>query len=118
MSYDPSVATRRTAQELIDLVVDEGTWESWDSPPQRASLTPEYAEELARAEQQTGLTESVVTGQGTLRGHRVAIIAGEFSFLAGSIGRDAAHRLVAAIVRATALRLPLLAAPCSGGTRM
>lgn len=118
MSYDPSVGTRRTAQELIDLVVDEGTWESWDAPPQRASLPPEYAQELAQAEQKTGLTESVVTGRGTLRGHPVAIIAGEFSFLAGSIGRDAAQRLVAAIERATALRLPLLAAPCSGGTRM
>jgi acetyl-CoA carboxylase carboxyl transferase beta subunit len=118
MSYDPTVTTRRTAQELIDLVVDDDSWESWDLPPQRGDISPEYAAELARAEEKTGLTESVVTGRGTLRGRPVVIIAGEFSFLAGSIGRDAAKRLVTAIERATEFRLPLLAAPCSGGTRM
>ena len=37
---------------------------------------------------------------------------------AGSIGVAAAERLVLAIERATAERLPLLAAPVSGGTRM
>jgi len=42
----------------------------------------------------------------------------EFGFLAGSIGRDAADRLVAAVQRATREGLPLLAAPASGGTRM
>ncbi len=43
---------------------------------------------------------------------------GEFSFLAGSIGRATADRLVTAIRRATAEGLPLLGAPASGGTRM
>lgn len=118
MSYDPTVTTRRTGQELINLVVDEGSWAYWDQPPVRGELSPEYAAELASAEERTGLTESVVTGRGLLRGRPVVIIAGEFSFLAGSIGRDAAQRLVSAIQRATAERLPLLAAPCSGGTRM
>src|SRR5690606_3395300 len=41
-----------------------------------------------------------------------------FAFLAGSIGVAAAERLTAAVERATAERLPLLAAPASGGTRM
>ena len=39
-------------------------------------------------------------------------------FLAGSIGVAAGERLVRAVERATAERLPLLAAPASGGTRM
>ncbi|MFD0777114.1 carboxyl transferase domain-containing protein, partial [Streptomonospora algeriensis] len=42
----------------------------------------------------------------------------EFGFLAGSIGVAAAERLTEAVERATAERLPLLAAPASGGTRM
>ena len=46
------------------------------------------------------------------------MLVGEFGFLAGSIGAAAADRLVAAIERATAEGLPLLAAPVSGGTRM
>ena len=53
-----------------------------------------------------------------MRGRRVAVLMGEFAFLAGSIGRAAADRLVAAIERATREGLPLLAGPVSGGTRM
>jgi acetyl-CoA carboxylase carboxyl transferase subunit beta len=62
--------------------------------------------------------EAVVTGEGTLRGRRVAVVAGEFGFLAGSIGVATAERLMTAVERATAEGLPLLAAPVSGGTRM
>jgi acetyl-CoA carboxylase carboxyl transferase subunit beta len=46
------------------------------------------------------------------------VVASDFAFLAGSIGRDAAQRLVAAVERATDLSLPLVAMPASGGTRM
>jgi acyl-CoA carboxylase subunit beta len=45
-------------------------------------------------------------------------VACEFDFLAGSIGVAAAERITAAVERATAERLPLLASPSSGGTRM
>jgi acyl-CoA carboxylase subunit beta len=60
----------------------------------------------------------VLTGDGLIGGQRVALIASEFGFLGGSIGRDAARRLVSAIERATGEGLPLLAGPASGGTRM
>lgn len=109
---------RLSAQALIDLVLDPGSWESWDEPLERGDISEAYADELARAAEKAGTDESVVTGVGSLNGRRVAAVAGEFGFLAGSIGRDAARRLVAGIERATALGLPLVAAPVSGGTRM
>ncbi len=112
---------RLAATELIDLVLDEGSWTSWDSPPLLAPVSPvspEYAAALDAARERTGLDESVVTGEGRMRGRRVAVVACEFGFLAGSIGVSAAERLVAAVERATRERLPLLAAPVSGGTRM
>jgi acetyl-CoA carboxylase carboxyl transferase subunit beta len=77
-----------------------------------------YDDALTAAQQRTGLDEAVITGEGLMRGRRVAVVACEFGFLAGSIGVDAAERLVRAVERATANRLPLLAAPVSGGTRM
>ena len=46
------------------------------------------------------------------------MVACEFDFLAGSIGVAAAERITAAVERATAERLPLVASPSSGGTRM
>ncbi len=106
------------ARQLIDLVLDDGSWTSWDSPPVREGVGEGYAADLDRAAEKSGTDESVITGEGTLRGRRVAVVASEFAFLAGSIGRAAADRLIAAVEHATAERIPLLAAPASGGTRM
>lgn len=109
---------RLSATELIDLVLDAGSWSSWDTPPERGPVSDAYAAELAAAQEKTGLDESVISGEGLMRGRRVAVVACEFRFLAGSIGVASAERLVRAIERATAEGLPLLAAPVSGGTRM
>ncbi len=106
------------ARELIDLVLDDGSWSSWDTPPDREGIDEAYAATLARAAEKSGVDESVLTGEGRLRGRRVAVVVSEFGFLAGSIGMAAATRLVTAIERATAEGIPLLAAPTSGGTRM
>ena len=112
------MSDRLSATALIDLVLDDGSFVSWDRPPVRGPVSEEYAAELAAAQERTGLDESVVTGEGRMRGRRVAVVACEFRFLAGSIGLASAERLVQAVERATAERLPLLAAPVSGGTRM
>jgi acetyl-CoA carboxylase carboxyl transferase subunit beta len=112
------MADRLSATDLIDLVLDDGSFTSWDTPPVRGPISEEYAAELAAAQERTGLDESVLSGEGRMRGRRVAVVACEFRFLAGSIGVDSAERLTRAVERATAERLPLLAAPVSGGTRM
>ncbi|MEV7966839.1 carboxyl transferase domain-containing protein [Sphaerisporangium sp. NPDC088356] len=111
--------SRPDANTLIRTVLDPGSWKPWDEPTaDPAPPGSPYAEELAFARAKTGYDESVVTGEGLLGGRRVAVMACEFSFLAGSIGVAAAERLVRAAERATAEGLPLLAAPASGGTRM
>lgn len=112
------MAQRLSALELIGLVLDGGSWSSWDTPPERGQVSEAYATELDAAAERTGLDESVVTGEGLMRGRRVAVVACEFRFLAGSIGVASAERLVRAVERATREDLPLLAAPVSGGTRM
>ncbi len=100
-------------------MLDPGSWQSWDAAPQQvaASASP-YAAELVAAAARAGTDESLITGQGTLQGRRVALVVSEFRFLAGSIGHAAAERLVLAVERATRDGLPLIAAPASGGTRM
>ncbi|MCC2276302.1 acetyl-CoA carboxylase carboxyltransferase subunit alpha/beta [Streptomyces sp. ET3-23] len=106
------------ALDLIAAVVDPGSWRCWDEPLALTEDDPGYRADLLAARRRTGLDESVVTGEGLLHGRRVAVVACEFRFLAGSIGVAAGERLVRAVERATAERLPLLAAPASGGTRM
>ncbi|WP_309136269.1 carboxyl transferase domain-containing protein [Nocardioides campestrisoli] len=112
------MTARLSAHDLIDLVLDEGSWSSWDTEPDHTAADEAYAAQLVAAREKSGVDEAVVTGEGLLDGHRVAVVLGEFSFLAGSIGRATADRLVTAIRRATAEGLPLLGAPASGGTRM
>lgn len=107
-----------SAHELIDLVLDPGSFESWDAPVDTTGLTPAYVEELAAAAAKAGTDESVLTGRGLVHGRPVVVVLNEFAFLAGSIGRVAANRIVAAVRRATALGLPVLASTSSGGTRM
>ncbi len=48
----------------------------------------------------------------------MAIVASDFAVAGGSIGLVAGERLTRAVERATAQRLPLIAMPASGGTRM
>ncbi|WP_006241448.1 acetyl-coenzyme A carboxylase carboxyl transferase subunits beta/alpha [Mycolicibacterium tusciae] len=110
--------SRIGALELRDAVLDAGSFRSWDSTPLAVDGTEEYRRELAAAAAKTGLDESVLTGEGTVFGRRVALVACEFDFLAGSIGVAAAERITTAVTRATAERLPLVASPSSGGTRM
>ena len=107
-----------SAHELLDLVLDAGTFESWDAPIDLSSVDAGYRAVLEAAAVRAGTDESVLTGRGEVRGRPVAVVVNEFGFLAGSIGRAAADRITAAVRRATAEGLPLLASTASGGTRM
>lgn len=110
---------RLRALELITQVVDRDTFISWDAQLVAPSAPASgYRDELAAAARSSGVDEAVVTGEALLGGRRVALVVCEFGFLAGSVGVAAAERLVTAIERATSARLPILAGPASGGTRM
>ncbi|WP_343576474.1 carboxyl transferase domain-containing protein [Mycobacterium sp.] len=110
--------SRIGTDELRDAVLDDGSFVSWDTAPIAVSTSESYRRELAEAHAASGRDESVLTGEGRVFGRRVAVVVCEFDFLAGSIGVAAAERITVAIERATVERLPLLASPCSGGTRM
>ena len=109
---------RISLHEVIDTVLDPDSFECWDSPPEEPDFGPEYAAQLARAAERSTVDEAVITGQAMLGGQRVAVIVGDFDFLAGSLGSVASERITLAFERATAEGLPVLASPMSGGTRM
>ncbi|KJY25691.1 acetyl-CoA carboxyl transferase [Streptomyces sp. NRRL S-495] len=107
-----------TAHQLIGLLVDPGSFVSWDDPVTTEPRDAEYRASLTRARERTGIDEAVVTGIGRIGGGQAALIASEFGFLGGSIGVATAERITRAVEQATAARLPLIALPVSGGTRM
>ncbi|MFI7585837.1 carboxyl transferase domain-containing protein [Spongisporangium articulatum] len=113
------MTSRLGARELVERVLDAGSWVAWDEPPVVVGeISDGYAADLANARAKTGLDEALITGEGLLGGRRVALVLGEFDFLAGSIGVATAERFVRAAERARAEGLPLIASPTSGGTRM
>jgi acetyl-CoA carboxylase carboxyl transferase beta subunit len=126
--YDPGVshATQTapaSAAERVALVADEGSFEEWDAhvvsdDPLDFHDTKPYAERLAAAREATGLGEAVLTGRAALDGRPFVVVAGEFGFLGGSIGVATVERVGRAFERATVQRLPLVALPASGGSRM
>jgi acyl-CoA carboxylase subunit beta len=88
------VTTRLGALELADRVLDPGSFVRWDEAPYNLGpVDSAYAAALAAARDKTGLDEAVITGEGRVQGRRVALVVGEFGFLAGSIGVAAAERV-------------------------
>ncbi|GAA5066215.1 carboxyl transferase domain-containing protein [Nocardia callitridis] len=103
---------------MLEQLLDSDSFVSWDQPPVAVAMSPGYRGDLRKARDTSGTDEAVLTGAGLLRGRRVAVVACEFGFLAGSVGVAAAERIVRAVERATEEGLPLVASPTSGGTRM
>lgn len=120
MQPSPAVARPRPVQsrEFIASLADGGSFRSWDSAVCPETPSAEYAAALSTAASLSGADESVITGEATVDGRPVAVIVSEFGFLGGSVGLASARRIVAAVRRATAERLPLVSSTASGGTRM
>ncbi|WP_299530423.1 carboxyl transferase domain-containing protein [uncultured Streptomyces sp.] len=77
-----------------------------------------YGGSRERAAARTGEDESVLYGTATVGGHRAVLLAFEFGFLGGSLGRATGDRLTAAYALAEAVRAPLVSLVATGGSRM
>jgi len=109
-----------SAQQRIDQVLDEGTFEQWD-----AELAPadpldfedkkRYAERLEAEQKRTGLLDAAVTGIGMIRARRVAFGVTDSAFIMGSMGAVVGEKLSRLIERATEQNLPLIIVSGSGG---
>jgi acetyl-CoA carboxylase carboxyl transferase subunit beta len=107
-----------SAADVIAALIDPGSWEPWDTLLPHPEGDSRYHEQRRTARAASGTDEAGITGLGRIEGVAVALVVGEFGYLAGSIGHDAADRVIACYERAAQERLPVIAAPRSGGTRM
>ncbi|MGF0171835.1 carboxyl transferase domain-containing protein [Streptomyces sp. Marseille-Q5077] len=114
---------RPSARETIALVADDSTftelpYPAADSGPDGPLGWQGYDASRARAGERTGEEESVVCGTASVAGTRVVLLAFEFGFLGGSLGRRTGDRLEAAYTHARAHRLPVVPLVATGGSRM
>jgi acetyl-CoA carboxylase carboxyl transferase subunit beta len=109
-----------SAKDRVRFVLDEGTFEEWDADlsaadPLRFSDKKPYAERVVAEQNRTGLRDAALTGNGMIRGRRVAFGVTDSAFIMGSMGSVVGERLTRLIERATNQGLPLIIVSGSGG---
>jgi acetyl-CoA carboxylase carboxyl transferase subunit beta len=112
-----------TAPERLAMLIDEGTFVEADAEMRSAdplSFTSgkAYAEQVAAAEQRTGLAEAFISGTASIGGHPVVIGAMDFRFIGASMGSVVGEKITRAFERALETRTPLVLVTASGGARM
>lgn len=112
--------TSTSARAWLDDVLDPGWTPLFEDVLGDDPLAwPGYADQLERARERTGASESVLIAEGTVLGDiRVVVIAFEFGFLGGSMGIAAGERISRAFERAADQGVPVLASIATGGARM
>jgi acetyl-CoA carboxylase carboxyl transferase subunit beta len=111
---------RISAQEYIDLLVDEGSWHELDA--HLRSTDPlkfeSYPERLEAARQKAGPFEAVRTGYARLDGMPVDLAVMDFNFMGGSMGSVVGEKIARLTRRSAERRIPLVIVSASGGARM
>lgn len=113
-----------TANERIDLLTDEKTFEEIDGdlvsndPLKFVSNAQTYTSKLEGLVASTHLSESVKAGSAKLDGLPLMLVVMDFRFLGGSMGAVVGEKITHAIEIATRDRIPLLISTASGGARM
>ena len=111
---------RITAQDYIDLLVDEGSWH--ELFPNLRSTDPlrfeSYADRLQVAVKKAGPLDAIRTGYARLHGMAVSLGVMDFAFMGGSMGSVVGEKLARLARRSIDKRAPLIVVSASGGARM
>lgn len=115
---------RLGARERIALLLDEGSFEEWDTDVRTADplgfIDPSgaYGDKVASTRSKTGETESLITGRGTIEGRPIAVAVADFGFMGASMGSVFGEKLTRAVERCADSGDSLLTVNASGGARM
>lgn len=109
-----------SAQERIQLLMDNGTFQEFDSglrsaDPLKFKGPKTYVEKIHLDQAATGLYEAAITGEGKLDGRRVIFGVTDSRFIMGSMGSVVGEKITRAIERSIHSRLPLIIVSGSGG---
>ncbi|MBM7660562.1 acetyl-CoA carboxylase carboxyl transferase subunit beta [Bacillus mesophilus] len=109
-----------TAFERMDSLLDEGTFTEYDHDmiSENPLGFPDYLEKLEKDRAKTGLNEAVLTGEGTINGHHIAIAVMDSSFRMASMGSAVGEKIASAIEKAMEKNIPFIIFTASGGARM
>ncbi len=114
---------RINADRRIDITFDEGSFKSLfeDITPQDLldfTDTKKYRDRLKEDSKKTGLSDAVISGEGTIDKIRVAATLFDFNFMGGSMGRVVGEKIARTFEYAIQKKLPVIIFSSSGGARM
>ncbi|AFS79391.1 acetyl-coenzyme A carboxylase carboxyltransferase beta subunit AccD [Gottschalkia acidurici 9a] len=111
---------RINSRERIAITIDEGTFIEYDENLRSKNPLgfPEYEEKIKKAEEQSGLKEAVVTGEGKINGNPCVICVMDSNFMMASMGSAVGEKITRAVERALEKKLPVIIFCASGGARM
>ncbi len=114
---------RISARTYLKILLDEGSFverfsEVVSTDPLKFRDTKRYADRLRRAREETGLSEAILVGEGTIEGRPLVIGVMDFAFLGGSMASAVGERIARGVLLALETRHPLVLISSSGGARM
>ncbi len=111
---------RFSAQEYIDLLVDEGSWHELDEKLRSGDPLrfENYRERMQAAVKKAGPLEAIRTGFARLDGLPINLGVMDFAFMGGSMGSVVGEKVARLVRRSIDRRAPLIIVSASGGARM
>ena len=114
---------RINADRRINITFDEGSFKSLfeDITPQDLldfTDTKKYRDRLKEDSKKTGLSDAVISGEGTIDKIRVAATLCDFKLMGGSMGRVVGEKIAKTFEYAIQKKLPVIIFSSSGGARM
>ena len=100
-----------TARERIDLLLDPGTFEEWDT------FVEHRCNDFGMADRRTP-GDGVVTGYGTVNGRVVFVFSQDFTVFGGSLSEAHAEKICKVMDQAIKAGAPLIGLNDSGGARI
>lgn len=109
---------RISAKHRIKWLVDD--FDEWDAEivPSDPLRFPNYDAKIQKAQKNSGLNESVLTGLARIKETKFALGIMDPTFIMGSLGQMTGEKLTRLFEKATEEKLPVILFTASGGARM
>jgi acetyl-CoA carboxylase carboxyl transferase subunit beta len=109
-----------TAFERIAVTLDEGLFFEYDAELVSGDPLhfPDYQAKLEKDMEKSGLSEAVITGEGSIKGYPVVVAVMDSRFRMGSMGSVVGEKIARAVEQAIAKKYPFILFSASGGARM
>lgn len=111
---------RMSVAERLEVTLDDNSFfELFKDLPFKNHLNfPGYTDKIEQTKKETGLDEAVVTGRGTILGHKTYIGIMDSHFIMGSMSQIVGEKITCLFEEATKEGLPVILFTASGGARM